>query len=197
MFNLEQAIAEWRRQMLAAGLKTPAPLDELESHLRDDLELQIKSGRSEADAFKTAMQKIGQPCVVQNEFRKVEEKTAASEVQFFLILLMVFASSAALCLAGMALFKISLGLKMMLTVGLSLELPVVMLVLVKRGRLAYDQLVRMRRHVIIWNFILGAVLTTPEVLTQVLMAAVLQVLYEMTVAIAWSWRRQENGAQKS
>jgi|SRR5437867_1623996 len=32
---LEKAIAEWRRQMLAAGVKTPVPLDELGSHLRD------------------------------------------------------------------------------------------------------------------------------------------------------------------
>jgi len=37
MFNLEPSIAEWRRQMLAAGVKTPVPLEELESHLRDEL----------------------------------------------------------------------------------------------------------------------------------------------------------------
>ncbi|MDB6068296.1 MAG: Sec-independent protein translocase protein TatC, partial [Pedosphaera sp.] len=39
--------------------------------------------------------------------------------------------------------------------------------------------------------ILGALLTTPEVLTQVLMALPLQVLYEVTVWIAWYWERQE------
>jgi hypothetical protein len=38
MFNLEQAIATWRRQMLAAGLKSPVPLEELESHLREEME---------------------------------------------------------------------------------------------------------------------------------------------------------------
>ena len=30
MFDLEQAIAGWRRQMQAAGIKTPVPLEELE-----------------------------------------------------------------------------------------------------------------------------------------------------------------------
>jgi hypothetical protein len=35
MFDLERAISDWRRHMLAAGLKAPAPLDELESHLLD------------------------------------------------------------------------------------------------------------------------------------------------------------------
>jgi len=31
MFNLEQSIADWRRQMIAGGIKTPVPLEELES----------------------------------------------------------------------------------------------------------------------------------------------------------------------
>ncbi len=48
MFNLEQAILQWRRQMLSAGIKTPEPLDELENHLRDDMEQKIRSGLSEA-----------------------------------------------------------------------------------------------------------------------------------------------------
>jgi hypothetical protein len=42
MFNLEQSIAK-RRQMLAVGIKTPVPLDELESQLRDDVEQQVQS----------------------------------------------------------------------------------------------------------------------------------------------------------
>ena len=44
MFDLEQSIAEWRRQMLAAGIKTPVPLEELEIHLREEIEQQMKSG---------------------------------------------------------------------------------------------------------------------------------------------------------
>jgi len=30
MFNLESSIARWREQMLAAGIQSPVPLDELE-----------------------------------------------------------------------------------------------------------------------------------------------------------------------
>ena len=41
MFNLEAAIADWRRQMLAAGIKAPVPLEELESHMREDVENQL------------------------------------------------------------------------------------------------------------------------------------------------------------
>jgi hypothetical protein len=72
MFNLELAIVEWRRQMLAAGVKTPVPLEELESHLRDEIERQTKLGLSDAEAFTTAVQKIGSAHTVQNEFEKVE-----------------------------------------------------------------------------------------------------------------------------
>jgi hypothetical protein len=42
MFSLEQSIAEWRTQMLAAGIKTPTLLEELENHLRDEIERQAK-----------------------------------------------------------------------------------------------------------------------------------------------------------
>ena len=49
MPDLEKSIAEWRRQMLAAGIKTPVPLEELEIHLREEIEQQMKSGIGEAD----------------------------------------------------------------------------------------------------------------------------------------------------
>ena len=35
MFNLEEKISEWRKQMLAAGIRSPVPLEELEIHLRE------------------------------------------------------------------------------------------------------------------------------------------------------------------
>jgi hypothetical protein len=44
MFNLDHAISEWRRQMFAGGVKDSAVLDELESHLREDVERQTRSG---------------------------------------------------------------------------------------------------------------------------------------------------------
>ena len=43
MFNLNQAIAEWRKQMAASGINLPEALDELESHLREDVDQQVRS----------------------------------------------------------------------------------------------------------------------------------------------------------
>lgn len=80
--------------------------------------------------------------------------------------------------------------KFMLGMGLGFELPVVLLALVKIGILDYGKLKAMRRYMIVINLVLGAFLTTPEVFTQVVMAIVLQVLYEISVLIAWYWERQ-------
>ena len=72
MFNLEQSIAEWREQMLAAGVKTPVPLEELEIHLREDIERQMESGLDEQKAFEISVPHIGPPELLKNEFKKSE-----------------------------------------------------------------------------------------------------------------------------
>jgi sec-independent protein translocase protein TatC len=86
---------------------------------------------------------------------------------------------------------ISFVCKFMLGMGLGFELPVVVLTLVKIGVLNYAILSKARRYVIVINVTLGAILTTPEVITQVLMALPLQILYEISVWITWYWERRE------
>jgi hypothetical protein len=72
MFNLEQAIAAWLDQMLAAGIKFPVPLDELELHLREEIEQQIKAGLNEQTAFETSVKQIGLAFVLKQEFEKFD-----------------------------------------------------------------------------------------------------------------------------
>jgi hypothetical protein len=62
MFNLEQAIKEWRRQLVDAGLESREHLDELESHLREEVTAQGRSGLS-----------------VRTEFAKVEVRKTNRE----------------------------------------------------------------------------------------------------------------------
>lgn len=94
---------------------------------------------------------------------------------------------------------ISFVCKFMLGMGLGFELPVVILTLVKIGVIDYRTLARARRYMIVINLILGAVLTTPEPITQLVMFVPLQLLYEVTVWIAWYWdrrdRKRANGAE--
>jgi sec-independent protein translocase protein TatC len=86
---------------------------------------------------------------------------------------------------------ISFVCKFMLGMGLGFEMPVVILTLVKIGVLNYRILSKGRRYMIVINLILGAVLTTPEVITQIIMFLPLQLLYELSVWVAWYWERQE------
>ena len=86
---------------------------------------------------------------------------------------------------------ISFVCRFMLGMGLGFEMPVVILTLVKIGVLSHKTLAGARRYVIIINVILGAILTTPEVITQILMAVPLQGLYEISVWIAWYWEQED------
>jgi sec-independent protein translocase protein TatC len=86
---------------------------------------------------------------------------------------------------------ISFVCRFLLGMGLGFELPVVVLTLVKIGIIDYRVLSRARRYMIIINLILGAVLTTPEPITQLVMFVPLQLLYEATVWIAWYWDRRD------
>jgi hypothetical protein len=70
MFDLEESIAEWRQQMLGAGIKTPVPLEELEIHLRDAIERLVKSGINAQRAFGEAIRQIGPPNILKSEFQK-------------------------------------------------------------------------------------------------------------------------------
>jgi hypothetical protein len=79
MFNLDHAIAEWRRQMTIAGIKSARVLDELESHLRDDVEERIRTGASAQTAFDAAVERLGEAAVLECEFDKVGETKEAPE----------------------------------------------------------------------------------------------------------------------
>ncbi len=73
MFDLEQSIAEWRNQMIAAGIETPVPLEELEIHLREAVENQMQAGLSAQQAFEATVRQIGQAGVLKTEFAKAGE----------------------------------------------------------------------------------------------------------------------------
>jgi hypothetical protein len=74
MFDLQEKISRWRQQMLTAGIKSPVPLEELESHLREDISHLVSSGESEATAFEIAVARVGNPGTVGTEFKKTSPR---------------------------------------------------------------------------------------------------------------------------
>jgi hypothetical protein len=70
MFDLEKSIAAWREEMIRAGITQRDVLDELESHLREDVARQVGSGATEEAAFANASERIGQAKKLKREFAK-------------------------------------------------------------------------------------------------------------------------------
>jgi hypothetical protein len=101
MFDLEQAIAEWRRQMAAGGIKTSDVLNELESHLRDDVAERMGAGLEASVAFEAAVRRLGEPGLLRAEF----EKTGATAVRRLETLAFVGGGVLYLALASIGLLK--------------------------------------------------------------------------------------------
>jgi len=81
--------------------------------------------------------------------------------------------------------------KFIFGMGLGFQFPLIVLFLVKIGVLTHAHLKKYRRHVAVLSLVLGAALTTPEVVTQVAMAVPLYLLYEACIWIAWYWERKK------
>jgi sec-independent protein translocase protein TatC len=86
---------------------------------------------------------------------------------------------------------VSFTTKFMLGMGIAFEVPLVLLALVRFGVLDYAKLSKARPYVIVLNFFLGAVLTTPEVFTQLIMAIPLTIMYEAVIWITWFMERRK------
>ena len=72
-----------------------------------------------------------------------------------------------------------------LVLGLAFQLPVVMLGLVRLGIVQLDTLRRKRRIAILVIFVMAAILTPPDPITQLLLALPLLALFEFGLLLAW------------
>lgn len=90
----------------------------------------------------------------------------------------------------------SLVWRMLLAFGVIFELPVVVLFLAMVGIVDYRQLWRFNRYFIILSFVAGAVLTPPDVITQIFMAAPLLVLYNLSILLAMIFGKRKEKKQR-
>jgi sec-independent protein translocase protein TatC len=85
----------------------------------------------------------------------------------------------------------SLALRLLLAFGVIFEMPVLMVFLSKIGVVNLSFLNRHRKYAILINFIIAAILTpTPDVVNQLMMAAPLMVLYEISIVAVWLFGRK-------
>jgi sec-independent protein translocase protein TatC len=85
-------------------------------------------------------------------------------------------------------------LTMFLAFGVTFEVPIAIIVLVRMGALSIEQLKNIRPYFIVGAFVVAAVVTPPDVLSQVLLAAPMCLLYELGLFAARfvAKRKKEN-----
>jgi sec-independent protein translocase protein TatC len=76
-------------------------------------------------------------------------------------------------------------IKMSLACGLIFELPVLSYVLTKMGLLSPQFLISKLRYAIVFSFIVAAVLTPPDIFSQIVMAIPLLLLYGVSIGVSY------------
>ena len=79
---------------------------------------------------------------------------------------------------------VSFVLTMFIAFGVTFETPVVVVVLVHLGVVSLEKLKSIRPYVIVGSFIVGAVFTPPDILSQCLLAIPLWMLFELGLLIS-------------
>lgn len=84
-----------------------------------------------------------------------------------------------------------LAIKLLIMFGLSFELPLLAYYLARLGVIKHSALAKKRRYAILCIFILSAVITPPDVVSQLLMVGPLYGLYEISIIIARVFGKKE------
>lgn len=79
--------------------------------------------------------------------------------------------------------------------GVSFLLPVLLMLLERAGLVTLEQLKSARRYAIVGAFAIAAVLTPPDVVSQLLLAIPLCILYELALIAIWFTRRRRKKAE--
>jgi len=79
---------------------------------------------------------------------------------------------------------LSFVLTMFIAFGLTFEVPVVVIVLVRMRIVSLEKLRSIRSYVIVGAFVVGAIFTPPDVVSQLLLAVPLWLLYEFGILMA-------------
>jgi len=86
----------------------------------------------------------------------------------------------------------SFAIRLLLAFGLVFEMPIVVLFLTKIGLITPNKMKKFRKFAILGSFILSAILTPPDVATQLMMALPIIILYEISIFLSKAiYRKKE------
>src|SRR5512139_80935 len=120
---------------------------------------------------------------------------------YFLVFPVVFKFITASAPEGVAVMTdidkyLSFVLTMFLSFGITFQVPVAVVVMVKMGFVTVAKLREIRRYVFVGAFVIGAIFTPPDVVSQFMLAIPLWLLYEAGVLVAaWMVKPKESAEQ--
>lgn len=71
--------------------------------------------------------------------------------------------------------------QLLISFGIVFQLPIILLLLSKLGVISVEVLRKYRRHAIVLNFVVAAIITPPDVISQVSLAIPMVLLYELSI----------------
>src|ERR1041385_5688157 len=89
MFNLREAIAQWKRKLQTEGSLEDGDTEEIASHLEDRIDALINEGLNEQDAFNQAVRETGSPSEIGEQHKIARERKAWQVTRTFLPALVV------------------------------------------------------------------------------------------------------------
>lgn len=91
---------------------------------------------------------------------------------------------------------LSFTMQFIMAFGIAFLLPILIMLIERAGLVTRAQLVSARRYMIVGAFVIAAIFTPPDVVSQLLLAIPLVLLYEMSLFAIWfTQRRRKTGAE--
>lgn len=114
---------------------------------------------------------------------------AGMSFAYFLVFPVVFKFMASIAPEGVAWMTdidkyLSFVLTMFIAFGVTFEVPIAVVLLVKMGVVSVEKLREIRPYVVVGAFVVGAVFTPPDVVSQLMLAFPLWLLYETGILVA-------------
>lgn len=141
------------------------------------------------------------PGLYEHEKRMIVPLIFASTVLFFcgmsfayfVVFPVVFGFITAAAPIGVAVMTdidkyLSFVLSMFMAFGITFQVPVAVVLLVRMGVVSVAKLREIRPYIIVGAFVIGAIFTPPDVVSQLMLALPLWLLYEAGIVVA-SWTR--------
>lgn len=108
---------------------------------------------------------------------------------YFLVFPVVFGFIVGVAPAGVAVMTdigkyLDFVMTLFMAFGITFEVPIAVVLLVKMGMVSIARLREIRPYVIVGAFVIGAIFTPPDVISQFMLAVPLWILYELGIIVA-------------